>query len=173
MKKIEWSEMKSLYDTDQVAFKYLTRSEKYIIFGFDREFHVTSEIPITSPVNSDQLDFETNYKPFVNIPFRSRIYTHTFMVTGSGPIIDISNNPMKYFTIQTKTTGTVLSWIIRLQVSIDNENWTTIATHTNAVGSGLLVFVTTPSPALYLRANCTGLDLGLGTNIIVKILGME
>jgi len=174
MIKLDWSDMKSFFDTDQVSMKYVEKTDKYVIFGYDKEFSSITTIQKTSPANSDQSDFENNYKSNVNKTFRHRIYTHTFTETGAGSILDLSNNPMKNFAIKTTATGAVVSWLVALQINLENDsNFTTIATHTNTTVSGITLFVSSPSPALYLRASCGGLNLGLGTNITVKILGME
>lgn len=101
------------------------------------------------------------------------IYDEVFTSTGAGDIIDFSNRPMKHFAIKVKTSGVVTAWVVRLQVDLEGTDWTTIASHTTANGSGQTIFVSTPSPSLFVRANCTTLDLIPGGNITVKIIGME
>lgn len=75
-------------------------------------------------------------------------------------------NLSKYYTLQVVATGAVTIWDVRLEGSIDNINFVTILTHTNATGSGAAVTTTTPYLARYIRTRCAGLTLGAGTNVI-------
>lgn len=98
----------------------------------------------------------------------------TFTATGNGTAVDMSALGASKFSIQVTMTGTVTSWDVRLEGSLDGVTYTTILTHTNVTpGDGLMVYNgDTVSPALYFRSRCAGLVLGVGTNIIVKIVGM-
>lgn len=95
----------------------------------------------------------------------------TFTSTGSGTLVNTGNNPIKQFAIQVEQTGVVTGWTVRLQTSIDGINFTNILIHTLSTGAGQILYSTTASPALYFRANCSGLTLGLGTNITVTTIG--
>lgn len=92
----------------------------------------------------------------------------TYTATASGTTIDVTGNPMKYFSIQTVATGAVTSWTILLEGSIDGTNFFTIATSTNAapVPTGILA-----QPVRYFRSRCSAIVLGVGTNVIAYILG--
>jgi hypothetical protein len=76
--------------------------------------------------------------------------------------------------MQVNTTGTVTSWTVVLECSLDNVNFTTALTHTNLTpGSNAINFGgTTAFPCLYFRSHATALTLGSGTNVIATILGM-
>jgi hypothetical protein len=97
-----------------------------------------------------------------------------FTASGVGATRDCSAQGMSRFALQTKQTGTVNSWTIDLQVSLDGTNWVTLISHTKAGdGDGAIIY-SGPNlyPALYFRANCSALSLGAGTNVVVTILGL-
>lgn len=98
--------------------------------------------------------------------------TETFTTNTTGTTVDVSTGPLRDFTVQCTATGSVTSWTIVLEGSLNNSNFTTIATHTNVIGTGVLVFAS-DSPVLYYRLNCTALVLGAGTNVVAKALGMR
>lgn len=100
----------------------------------------------------------------------------TFSATASGTTVNLvttAKGPCKWFAIQTTAKGVVTSWTVLLEVSEDGVNWTTAATHTNAIGSGILLPSATAYPSLFMRARCSAIVLGLGTNVISTILAME
>lgn len=98
--------------------------------------------------------------------------TDTYTTTSTGVILNCSTNPFSTFTISVSATGSVTSWNVVLEGSLDGVNFSTILSHTNSLGSGSSVFSgNMRSQALYFRSNCTALTLGSGTNIIVSILG--
>lgn len=102
--------------------------------------------------------------------FSSR--SDTFVVAGSGTTVNVQTKPMKNFSISVVQTGTVTSWDVRLEGSLDNVNFTQILQHTNVTGSGTTVFSgASVSPSLRFRARCAAIVLGTGTNIIATILG--
>lgn len=107
--------------------------------------------------------------------FRDQITRQeTFTTTADGTAQDISAQGFSKFAIQVKQTGTVTSWTVVLQVSLDGTNYATVLSHTKAGdGDGAIVF-TGPNryPALYFRASCTAITLGGGTNVIATIVGM-
>ena len=98
----------------------------------------------------------------------------TFTGTGAGTAVASVELGVSHFALQVKETGTVTSWTVVVQVSLDGTNYVTILTHTKAGdGDGAIVF-SGPNryPALYFRANCTAVTLGGGTNVIATIVGM-
>lgn len=98
----------------------------------------------------------------------------TFTGAANGTAQDISAQGLSKFAIQAVETGTVTSWTVALQVSLDGTNYITILSHTKAGdGSGGIVF-SGPNryPALYFRAICSAVTLGGGTNVVVTIVGM-
>lgn len=98
----------------------------------------------------------------------------TFTAAGNGTTIDVSLNPMSYFTMSVTATGVVSLWNVILEGSIDGLNFTSLAIHTNLLGSGSLIFPgVNNTPCLYFRARCSSLTLGLGTNIVVTIFGAQ
>lgn len=98
----------------------------------------------------------------------------TFTAVAAGTFLHCINSPPKYFSMSVRQTGTVTSWSVDLEVSLDKLNWQAIITHTLASsGNGKILSCTVPTAALYFRANCTSLTLGAGTNIICTILGIQ
>lgn len=82
--------------------------------------------------------------------------------------------PVKSFSILVKSTGTAATaWNVVLEGSLDNVNFTTILTHTNVTGDGVLLSTTTSfTPSLYFRSRLTSITLTPATAIVVTILGM-
>lgn len=98
--------------------------------------------------------------------------TDTHVATGNGVTVDASASPVKYYAIQVKATGEVTSWTVVLETSLNGTQFTTVLTHTNVIGDGEVVYIgTTTSSSLYFRCRCTAINLGVGTNIVVTILG--
>lgn len=98
----------------------------------------------------------------------------TFIATGLGITVDVSAQGMSTFALQVKETGSVTSWTVVLEASLDGINFATILTHTKVdSGDGGIQFTgANRMPALYFRARCTAITLGSGTNVIVNILGL-
>lgn len=96
----------------------------------------------------------------------------TFVSTGNGVTVDASTYSLSNFTLFVIATGAVSVWTVVLEGSVDGINFTTIAIHTNLIGSSVAVFPgVNITPCLYFRARCSSLTLGLGTNITSIILG--
>lgn len=102
----------------------------------------------------------------------------TFTTTASGTAIDLgAGTSYKYFSLQVVQTGTVTSWTVVLEGSLNGTNYSTILTHTNAApGSGGIVPAVTaaaftPFPVRYFRTRCSAITLGAGTNVIATCLG--
>jgi|SRR6185369_8708195 len=99
----------------------------------------------------------------------------TFTGTSTGTVIDLSTNPLSRFSIQVTGTGALPTlWTVLVEGSLDNSSWTTILTHTNVTGNGLSLSMGASNfPVLYVRLRCTGLTLGLASNIVVKLVGVN
>lgn len=96
------------------------------------------------------------------------VQSDTFISTTTGVSVTLTYQT-KYFALQVVKTGTVTSWTIVLEGALDNSNFTTLLTHTNAApGNGVLIFPATGivTPVLFVRARCTAITLGGGTNVI-------
>ena len=97
----------------------------------------------------------------------------TYTTTANGTTVDIgAGSSMKYFSIQVVQTGTVTSWDVRLEGSLDGTNFSQIVAHTNADGSGT-VKASSVFPVRYFRSRCAGIVLGVGTNVIAYIHGTQ
>lgn len=98
----------------------------------------------------------------------------TYTTTTTGTTVDVSTLGMSCFGLQVKESGTVTSWTVEFQVSLNGTNFVTVMTHTKATnGNGAIAFTgVTKFPGKYFRSNCTALVLGGGTNIIATIIGM-
>lgn len=97
----------------------------------------------------------------------------TYTGTASGTTVDCSTKPLKWFAISVRQTGVVTAWTVVLEVSLDGSNFTTVATHTQVIGTGVTVWSSVASPAFYFRSRVTAFTLGLGTNVVATVLGME
>ena len=124
---------------------------------------VSSEMQATTPVSGS-----------VSIINPSSTRSDTYTATGNGTTINVTANPLQSFTLQVKgTDAAATTWDVRLEGSLDNANFSTILTHTNATGDGAVLWAgAVLSPLLYFRSRCAGLVLGPATNIIATILGV-
>jgi hypothetical protein len=97
----------------------------------------------------------------------------TFTGTGNGTTVDVSGQALSGFGIQVKGTGApAAAWNVVLEGSLDNTNFTTIATHSNLTDSDGKAKPGGGAPWLYFRSRCVSLTLGSATNIVVTILGV-
>lgn len=97
----------------------------------------------------------------------------TYTATGNGTAVDVSAQGMSKFGIQCKQTGSVTSWTVVLEASLDGTNYATVLTCDSVTdGDGAIVW-TGPSmfPALYFRSRCSAITVGSGTNVIATIVG--
>lgn len=175
MIKIDWLTLKNIIINRFLEYQDVNYSNKYLILAYDKRETYSCVIKKTNPRNVDQIDYEDNYQSMANQPIDYRIQSDTFTEIGNGIIANVSNNPMKYFSIQLVTNGIVTLRTVDLQVSstgIINE-FTTIASHVTSLGSGKTIFVSTACPALYFRARCIELTLTPGSSVTTKILGMK
>jgi len=93
--------------------------------------------------------------------------SETFTATGDGTTVRIGGMAARAYSLQVKATGSVTSWTVVLEVSLDDTNWTTVATHDNSTpGDGLMIASTSDMPSGYVRARCSALTLGAGTDIV-------
>lgn len=98
----------------------------------------------------------------------------TFTAAGNGTTVDVSTKPLKSFAITGAQTGTVTSWTLILEGSLDGTNFTTMVTHTNVIGNNVIVFSgANLYPVMYIRVRCSAIVLGVGTSVTSTILGME
>lgn len=98
----------------------------------------------------------------------------TFTGTGAGTAVNSADLGVSHYALQVKQTGTVTSWTVQLQVSLDGTNYATILTHTKAGDQDGGIVFSGPNryPALYFRANVSALTLGGGTNVVATIVGI-
>lgn len=64
--QLKWSEIKQFVDNRSVPLQFIELDEIYRLAAADGPFIVSASIKKTSPANSDQTDFETNYKSSAN-----------------------------------------------------------------------------------------------------------
>jgi hypothetical protein len=98
----------------------------------------------------------------------------TFTTTANGTAVNVADVPVGHFGLQVKQTGTVTSWTVVLEVSLDGTNYATVLTHTKTDnGDGAIAF-SGPNkyPALHFRARCSAITLGGGTNVVATIVGL-
>ena len=108
----------------------------------------------------------------ISTPFNAGL--DTFTAVGVG-VTQVALSGVKSYSIQVKGTGgTPTAWNVRLEVSLNNVDFTTVLTHNTAVGNAVVVASTaTLFPALFFRSRVQSLTLGPATNIVVEILGMD
>lgn len=105
------------------------------------------------------------------VPFANRSDTYT--IAANGTAVDRSTSPLKNFSISVKGTGAVpTAWNVRLEISLDGVNFTTLITHTEADLDGATK-VSANAATLYFRSRLASVTLGTATNIIVQIVGMN
>lgn len=99
----------------------------------------------------------------------------TFITTATGATQDCSASPKKSFSLQATKTGSITSWTILLEGSIDGVTFTTILTHTNvAPGDGAIIASgATITPVKYWRLRSSAFSIGTGTNVIATGLAMN
>ena len=110
-----------------------------------------------------------------HVKLASAYRSDTFTEQGNGTTVDASEHAAHSFALQVKETGTVTSWQVDLQISLDGTNWAPVLTHTKAThGDGAIVF-SGPNryPALYFRGRCEAITLGGGTNVVATIVGVS
>lgn len=182
-----WTDWKTVQSNKKLIYQYDDDGIVYTIYGYDGpEVHLCNIFKGTVPYNiveagysqvqndADKIDFENNYLAEANRPVNElyRIQTDTFTSLTSGTISKLYT-PFSSFSLTVKTTGAVLTWSIILEGSIDGVNFTPIATHTNLVGNNVTIFPgVNKTPCLYFRTRCSGLALGLGTNVIATVIGV-
>ncbi len=70
MIELGWTKFKEFVDDRNLSIQYVDDGKKYLLKAFDGIFEVSCIIIKTSPVSSDQTDFEDNYKSDGNKPIR-------------------------------------------------------------------------------------------------------
>lgn len=101
-----------------------------------------------------------------------RIITHVFSAVGSSSIVDAYDNPLSKFSIQVIKTGSVTSYSVVLEVSLDGVNFTQVLSHTNLSDPSVSLFTGAQSaPSFYFRVRCTNIETA-GGSLTVHALGM-
>lgn len=72
-KRATWTEIKALALSKQLQIQYTTQASYYYVFIVENNSTRYTNISITSPANSDQTDFETNYLTSANSPISDKI----------------------------------------------------------------------------------------------------
>lgn len=76
---------------------------------------------------------------------------------------------MRTFGIQVSANGTMTSWTVTLEGSLDNANWTTLVTHNANIGTTQWAV---DKPVTFLRVNVSSLTLNSATAIAVYVAAM-
>ncbi|MBI4151814.1 hypothetical protein HY496_02485 [Candidatus Woesearchaeota archaeon] len=103
--------------------------------------------------------------------FSTRTDYYTAVATGVS--VNVANNPMKCFSMQIKGSGvSANAWEVRLEGSLDGNNYASILQHTNTTGDGEVLYTgASLHPSLYFRSRVVSLNLGSAAQIAVTILG--
>lgn len=92
MIKCEWSSLKNLFSIKNISLQYVEDVDNYYVHLFDGPAEFMSQIAKTDPKNTDQIDFETNYRancngrlvdpsPFAKPEFRTKRSKTSGLVT--------------------------------------------------------------------------------------------
>lgn len=73
----DWSTLKSFATSRGVSIQYVQTPDTYYIFAIDGPAEVACQITIESSANTDQSDFETNFKTNANKPLLPTLTTVT------------------------------------------------------------------------------------------------
>ena len=109
---------------------------------------------ITGVANDDIADLIANVLGFAGVTLAHNDREDTFTGVAAGTTLGDGFQNWKYYTLSVRETGTVTSWTVVLQFSLDGLTFTTFLTHTKAgTGSGVAVFSADaiPRPAKYIR----------------------
>lgn len=100
--------------------------------------------------------------------------SETFASVVNGTALDVSDTPLRIFSFQVRETGTVGSWTVVLEHSIDGVIFKPLLTHTKAANGdgGIISSGPVETPSSFLRLSCTALTLSGGTNVIATFQGM-
>lgn len=115
--------------------------------------------------------------PQTNIQVRQGVHSWVDLgvsAVGALPSRDLFQ-PCKTWAIQVRDNvgGSLSTWTVELQISNNNVEWTTIATHTDAAPGRGLVLQAQPFLAFFVRANVTAIALAGGaTGITILIAGV-
>lgn len=106
-------------------------------------------------------------------PFATLI--ETYSATGTGAVEDVSQRPMRNYTMMVVGTGAAATaWAVKLEGSLDGVVYSEIMEHNTLVGDSENLFSgTTLFPSLYFRTRCTLLTLGPASDIVVTVLGQQ
>jgi hypothetical protein len=109
-----------------------------------------------------------------DMPIAPKTRSDTYTSATSGTAITLDAQTTGSFGLQVKQTGTVTSWTVLLEISLDGTNYVEILRHTKVDdGDGAYSGTgTTKFPALYCRSRCEAVTLGAGTNAIATIIGI-
>jgi hypothetical protein len=98
----------------------------------------------------------------------------TFTTATTGTLINLTQQAMSRFAMQVAETGTVTSWTVVLEGSLNGSNFQELLQHTKAETLNGTILWTGPNlyPVSYLRVRVVAITLGGGTNIQVTLVGM-
>lgn len=70
---ISWESLKSFVDGKSLSVQWVDLGNQYLLAASDGPFILRSKLQKTTPANSDQDDFETNYKDSGNKPPQTKV----------------------------------------------------------------------------------------------------
>ena len=70
--QISWTQLKTLSVSKQTSIQFVEETTRYLVFLFDSGYSNFCQIDKTDPVNTDQTDFEDNFKDESNKTLVSR-----------------------------------------------------------------------------------------------------
>lgn len=137
--------------------------------------HKARTAHVTAVANNDRSDRSGDTLGFAGVTLARNGRDDTFTTTANGTTLGDGFQNWKYFSLSVRQTGVVTSWTVVLEYSLDNVVFTTFLTHTNIIGTSIPVFSidAIPRPVYYIRARCTAIVLGAGTNVISTIIGVQ
>lgn len=94
-----------------------------------------------------------------------------FTATGINTPLPQAQAAFKYWSLQIIKSGTVTTWSVDLQLSLDATNFFTILTHSNANQANKEILFAGPLAAPSFQVNVTSLSVSGGGSIEVLVIG--
>ena len=147
----------------------------YLMQGFPQTAAMVMQVTIfaqaqgktTSPP-SQSVVFITPAAPSTYQPPPSGVISEIFTDTGVGKVYAYSPSLEKFFITIYQDGGTLSSWDVFIQGSLDGVNFTNILEHYNGFLTGQIISTGANfNPYNYLRINCQSIELGTATDLHV------
>lgn len=123
MIRVFWSEFKAYVDLNDLEVQYVIDTDNnYVTVATNGNFSIICYIPISSPANADQTDFETNYEPYANkkisavdggstrIQLLDEVSADLMYIGEADPGADMGDPVWKIKKVETSGSETTILW---------------------------------------------------------------